>query len=126
MNIQLRSLLAGTLMCMGFTPTSFAEVSVQEQIVGPAYEQGESYILSPKGLQLATVHPMGSRFAVTVDGTPPLAAYQQGRLDGLNVKGALTTRRGENSRTNRTVKIKRGPGFATGWFAVPSETRSLP
>jgi hypothetical protein len=50
-----------------------AELKVEEQIVGPPYEQGVTYVLSPKGLHLATVHPKGSRFAVTVDGVqgPP-------------------------------------------------------
>lgn len=45
-----------------------ADVKIEEQVVGPASEPGTIYWLSPKGLHLATAHPKGSRFVVTVDG----------------------------------------------------------
>jgi WD40 repeat protein len=45
-----------------------AAVKIEEQVVGPASEPGTIYWLSPKGLRLATAHPKGSRFVVTVDG----------------------------------------------------------
>ena len=45
-----------------------AEPKVEEQIVAPAWEQGTTYTLSPRGLHLAAVAMKGSRWAVTVDG----------------------------------------------------------
>jgi hypothetical protein len=45
-----------------------AEVKIEEKVVGPAWEQGITYTLSPNGLHLATAGPKGSRFVVTVDG----------------------------------------------------------
>lgn len=64
-----------------------AEVKVDEQIVGPAYEQGVTYILSSKGLHLATVHPQGSRFAVTVDGVtgPPFDEVLKSAVNDLRL-----------------------------------------
>jgi WD40 repeat protein len=50
-----------------------AEVKIEEQVVGPAYDQSTKYYLSPKGLHLATVQAKGSRFVVIFDGVegPP-------------------------------------------------------
>ncbi len=45
-----------------------ADVKVEEQVVGPAWEAGTIYWLSPKGMHLATMHAKGSRFVVTIDG----------------------------------------------------------
>jgi hypothetical protein len=45
-----------------------ADVKVKEQVVGPAWEAGTIYWLSPKGMHLATMHAQGSRFVVTIDG----------------------------------------------------------
>jgi hypothetical protein len=73
--IPLRTLIAGgsAFVVLGLLhePVS-AELKVEEQIVGPAYEQGVTYVLSPKGLHLATVHPKGSRLAVAVNGVQGL------------------------------------------------------
>jgi hypothetical protein len=44
------------------------ELKREEKVVGPPWEQGTVYTLSPKGLHLATVGAKGSRFVVTVDG----------------------------------------------------------
>jgi WD40 repeat protein len=61
-----RAILSGMFCTVGATAST--EVKIEEQRVGPAYQMGVTYVLSPKGLRLATVHPKGSRFAVTIDG----------------------------------------------------------
>jgi len=45
-----------------------APYTVDEQEVGPAWENGTIYTLSPTGMRVATLHAKGSRFAITVDG----------------------------------------------------------
>jgi dipeptidyl aminopeptidase/acylaminoacyl peptidase len=81
-----RSIPVGAMMFIGSIAVASAEVAIEEQVVGPAYEQGVEYILSPKGLHLATVHPKGSRFAVTVDGVegPPFDEILKVALDELS------------------------------------------
>src|SRR5690348_8273466 len=56
-----------------FTVAVFAEVKVEEQIVGPALDlQGSdrlsTYTISPSGVHLATVTHKGSRWVVILDG----------------------------------------------------------
>lgn len=54
---------------LGLAPAiEAAPPAVEEVIVGPAWEQGTIYTLSPTGMHLATVSAKGSRFVVTVDG----------------------------------------------------------
>lgn len=72
MSTILRCGIASVVLFVWFVAAVSAEVKIEEQIVGPAYDNGMTYILSPKGLYLATVHPKGSRFAVTMDGVQGL------------------------------------------------------
>ena len=55
MKLQVGILIAVLLVVIACLVPAFADVAVREEIVGPPYEQGVSYILSPKGLHLATV-----------------------------------------------------------------------
>ncbi len=57
-----------TLLLGAGVAASAAPYTVQEDIVGPAWENGTVYTLSPTGMHLATVSAKGSRFVVTVDG----------------------------------------------------------
>lgn len=45
-----------------------AEPKIEEKIVGPAFTPGMVYVLSPKGMHLATVHGRDGKTLVTVDG----------------------------------------------------------
>ena len=45
-----------------------ADAKVEEQVVGPASEQGTIYAVSPRGMHVATVSMKGSRWVVTLDG----------------------------------------------------------
>ena len=59
-------ILAG---CFGAGVASASHAhQVEEKIVGPAWEQGTIYTLSPTGMRVATVSAKGSRFVVTLDG----------------------------------------------------------
>ena len=59
-------ILAG---CFGAGVASASHAhQVEEKIVGPAWEQGTIYSLSPTGMRLAIVSAKGSRFVVTLDG----------------------------------------------------------
>lgn len=76
-----------------------AEHNVEEQIVGPAWEQGTIYTLSPTGLHLATMSAKGSRFVVTVDGVegPPFDQI-------LNAAGEFTLAYDFNFNPVKTLK----------------------
>ena len=57
------------LICVGvLCRIAAADAKVEEQAVGPAWEQGTTYTLSPRGWHVATVSMKGSRWVVTVDG----------------------------------------------------------
>ncbi len=60
-------LLCTALALVGI-PLAAAPYAVEETIVGPAWEQGTVYTLSPTGMRVASVHAKGSRFVVSVDG----------------------------------------------------------
>ena len=55
------------LVC-SLVSVAVAEPKVEEQVVGPAWEQGVVYTLSPRGMHVATAAMKGSRWVVTVDG----------------------------------------------------------
>src|SRR5262245_54151396 len=55
------------ILCV-FSGLALADAKVEEQVVGPAWEQGTIYTLSPRGMHVATVSMKGSRWVVTVDG----------------------------------------------------------
>jgi hypothetical protein len=71
-NVAVLSLLAGVPAGAQVKPEAVPEarpeVRVESQVVGPAWEQGTTYTISPKGLHLATVCAKGSRFVVVIDG----------------------------------------------------------
>lgn len=69
-----RLLLAVAAVFAAFAfPASAARYQIKEEIVGPAWEHGTIYTLSPTGMRVATLSAKGSRFVVTVDGVegPP-------------------------------------------------------
>lgn len=51
-----------------FCACGFAAAKIEEKNVGPAWELGTIYTLSPRGMHLATASAKGSRFVVEVDG----------------------------------------------------------
>jgi hypothetical protein len=69
---RLPSRLASLLAAFAIQ-VSAAPYEIKEEIVGPAWEHGTVYTLSPSGLRVATLSAKGSRFVVTVDGVegPP-------------------------------------------------------
>ncbi len=69
-----------------------ADVKIEEQIVGPAQEPGTIYWLSPKGLSLATVHPKGSRFVVTLNDVEGTKFDEVIRAAGFYYKSAAINR----------------------------------
>jgi len=115
MKAALRSLISGTGVFLALSMLSAgvsAEVKIEEQIVGPAYDQGVTYVLSPKGLHLATVHPKGSRFAVTVDGVqgPPFDEILRVALGELD--RAFERRAGEMAPTQHVAFSPDGTRYA--------------
>lgn len=76
-----------------------AEHQVKEQIVGPAWEQGTIYTLSPSGLHLGTMSAKGSRFVVTIDGEEGPAFDQI-----FNAAGEVTLAYDFNFNPVRTLK----------------------
>ena len=94
----MRTLLLLSLLVAGSVPLA-ADSAVEEKLVGPAYEQGTIYTLSPTGLHLATMSAKGSRFVVTVDGAegPP---YDQ----ILNAAGEFTLGYDFNFNAVKTLK----------------------
>ncbi|HTO02727.1 MAG TPA: hypothetical protein VL069_03450 [Opitutus sp.] len=76
-----------------------AEHKIEEQVVGPAWEQGTIYTLSPTGMHLATMSAKGSRFVVTVDGEegPPFDQI-------LNAAGEFTLAYDFNFNPVKTLK----------------------
>lgn len=66
-----RNLFALALLApaIAFTPPRAAAApAIEAKSVGPAWENGTIYTISPTGMHVATMHAKGSRFVVTVDG----------------------------------------------------------
>jgi hypothetical protein len=83
--IVLPLVVAAALTATTTVPAGSFEI--EEQVVGPAWEQGTVYTLSTVGMRVATMHAKGSRFVVTVDGVegPPFDEI-------LNAAGDLEVR----------------------------------
>ncbi|MEO6002882.1 MAG: hypothetical protein ABIZ04_07385 [Opitutus sp.] len=94
----MRQALLSSLLFIASLPL-FAASNVEEKMVGPAYEQGTIYTLSPTGLHLATMSAKGSRFVVTIDGEegPPFDQI-------LNAAGEFTLAYDFNFNPVKTLK----------------------
>lgn len=94
----MRPLLLLSLLVAGSLRLA-ADSNVEEKQVGPAYEQGTIYTVSPTGLHLATMSAKGSRFVVTIDGEEG-PAYDQ----ILNAAGEFTLAYDFNFNAVKTLK----------------------
>lgn len=63
----------------------FAEVKIEEKVVGPAFTPGIVYTLSPKGMHVAAAHGRDGKTLVTVDGVdgPSMDRILDGAAGGI-------------------------------------------
>jgi WD40 repeat protein len=87
------------MLLVSHTTSLAAEHNVEEQIVGPPWEQGTIYTLSPTGMHLGTMSAKGSRFIVTIDGVEGPAFDQI-----LNAAGEFTIGYDFNFNPVKTMK----------------------
>lgn len=66
---SIRAHLAAAVTLLAFHSSTFAaSLTIEEQIVGPAWEQGSIFTLSEKGMRFAATHQVEGGWAVTIDG----------------------------------------------------------